>query len=69
MSDPPVVELQVIVSYPMGALGMELKPSSRAVCTLNMQLLLLPPRSAFDKKAPHGMKITERGEEISVQIP
>lgn len=49
MSDPPVAELQVIVSYPMGALGMELKPSSRAVCTLNMQLLLLPLRSAFDK--------------------
>lgn len=49
MSDPPVAELQVIVSYPMEALGMELKPSSRAVCTLNMQLLLLPPRNAFDK--------------------
>lgn len=50
MSDPLVAELQEIMSYPMGALGMELKPSSRAVCTLNMQLLLLPPRSAFDKK-------------------
>lgn len=49
MSDPLVVELQVIVNYPMGALGMELKPSSRAVCTLNTQLLLLPPRSAFNK--------------------
>lgn len=69
MSDPPVAELQVIVSYPVGALGMELKPSSRAVCTLNMQLLLLPPRSTSDKKAPRGMRITGRGEGVSVQIP